>query len=124
MPQVRWYGQTLMRWWLPVSDEDVMRNLLRLWLLSGWRRLEIGLGDDELIGGYCITGDLREVRSREAIRAGIHLDVLPGLHGLLRASGWKRLEILGEPGSGSANGWCERADGSGVHVVDCLSGRA
>jgi hypothetical protein len=96
-----------------VDDEDVVKRLARL---SGWRRLEIGIGTDGLIGGYCITGDNREVDTRQALRTGRYSVVLLELSALRRASGWRRLEILGEPGCSSAGGWCERADGSGLHV--------
>jgi hypothetical protein len=41
---------------------------------------------------------------------------------LLGASGWRRLEIIGGGGlfGGRPHGWCERADGTGVHLADVL----
>jgi hypothetical protein len=86
------------------------------WRASGWRRLEIGIGASGLVSGYCVTPAGLEVNTLEEIRAGHHLDVLPELYGLLRASKWERLEIIGTPGSGTFGGWCERADGSGLHI--------
>lgn len=95
-----------------MTDDEVTAALFRLWWHARWSRLEIGRNDDGYTG-YCIDGN-REYMTRAVLADPQCPEVITALARLLDDSGWRRLELVA--GYGSVGGWCERADGSGLHV--------
>jgi hypothetical protein len=118
---------------VPMGDDEVQAALGALLAVSGWERLEIGLrfparGGATRYGGYCVrdrdgerylaaeTSDL--LAGNGTFARGVTYDqhVIDRLAALLDASGWQRLEALRVTGQRRWGGWCERADGSGLHL--------
>lgn len=99
-----------------MTDLDVMAPLVTLWLQSGWRRLEISQHDGRY-GGYCVPDSGRAIQTADALRAPECPEVITRLAELLGSIGWRRLEIVGNPRTGRAGGWCQRADESGFRVA-------
>jgi hypothetical protein len=94
---------------------DVISELVRLAVGSGWRRLEASTEGPHDVDGYCVTPTGMQVRTSEARRA--HRDPIGLLIDLLTRSGWRRLEVLNRAG---IRGWCVQADGTGVSIREFL----
>jgi hypothetical protein len=106
----------------PMSDADVMAALTGLWSASRWQRLDIYRAPAGGYGGYCITARGTEVSTADAVTdPAAYPPGITELTALFTASGWRRFEILGNRARNSCGGWCERPDGSGVHVADYLT---
>lgn len=97
-----------------MTDLEVMASLTALWSGSGWRRLEISQFGGRY-GGYCVSA-AGSLQTADALRDPACPDVVARLAALIDAAGWQRLEIVGNPQTGRAGGWCERADGSGLRL--------
>ena len=98
-----------------MTDPDVIASLAGLWSGSGWRRLEISQVNGRY-GGYCVPWSGPPVQTADALLSPACPDVIAQLATLLSAAGWQRLEIIGDPLTGRAGGWCERSDGSGIKL--------
>ncbi|WP_239334967.1 hypothetical protein [Frankia sp. CiP3] len=99
------------------DKNDVIAMLVQLSKKSGWQRLEASIDKDGKIGGYCmlpLSGE--KINTAAARRNGKYPNVIGPLVNLLIRSGWKRLEILREPGH-APGGFCEQADGSPVYIL-------
>ena len=98
-----------------MTNLEVMASLAALWSGSGWERLEISQVNGRY-GGYCVPRSGSAVETADALLKPTCPDVITQLATLLSAAGWHRLEIIGDPLTGRAAGWCERADGSGIKL--------
>lgn len=109
----------------PMDDKDVLAALAALWGRGGWRRLEITRKDAVGYGGWCVpaNGPWAWTSDMLADMAACPV-VLCDLADLADACGWKRLQVIGEPGRGAVAGWCQRADGSIIALADVLPAAA
>jgi hypothetical protein len=100
-----------------MADAEVTRRVARLWRQSGgWERLEASSTDSPEGGAYCLPREGRSHQTYDLLSLGPQCPgVVRELAALLEESGWTRFEVIGRWGR-PPDGWCERADGSGIHL--------
>jgi hypothetical protein len=98
-----------------LTDLEVIASLAALWSRSGWRRLEISRHDGRY-GGYCVPAPGSPVQTADALSGPACPQAIAQLVALIDTAGWQRLEITGNPLTGHASGWCQRADGGGFRL--------
>lgn len=106
-----------------MTERELVAALARLWAGQfAWRRLEASSTDTPTGGAYCCPVDGHPLPGRSSqtydlIALG-HRCPRPvrELARLRDESGWQRIELVGTPGR-APGGWCERPDGSGLHLT-------
>jgi hypothetical protein len=106
---------------VPMNDEDVLSALAGIWSGGAWARLEICRPGAGGYAGYCVPVTGPRVLTADALADPAACpDSIAELAALLSASGWQRLEIIGDPAGGRPYGWCEPADGTVVSLTQVL----
>ena len=107
----------------PMPDREVMTALARLWATHAWHRLDICRTSAGGFAGYCIPAGGACVETAAVLSdPSAYPPGICALADLLASSGWQRFEAMGDPARDAwPHGWCERADGSGLHMLEYLT---